>query len=152
MNDRRFRVHFALGLVVLAAAGCSGSERTATTTDPAPAVDTSSVAPPVAPALPPEVLAKLRSEYSSPEMPCRYLLGHADLDEDGVDELLVHVVGPMACGTGGCPTLVYAPGPGGVYRLDSTIGVSRPPIRVAPRSTTLGSMTTSSASSTPWSR
>ena len=77
----------------------------------------------------------IRKEYSSPDMPpTRYLAGRADLNGDGRPELLVHVVGPMACGTGGCPTMVFTQGPDGAHTLVSTISVSRPPIRVSPRS------------------
>jgi hypothetical protein len=50
----------------------------------------------------------------------------------GRPELLVHVVGPMACGTGGCPTLAFTPD-GADYALVSTIGLTRPPIRGSPR-------------------
>lgn len=40
--------------------------------------------------------------------------------------LLVHLVGPTPCGTGGCPTLVFTPSDA-AYVLVSTIGVTRPP-------------------------
>ena len=84
--------------------------------------------------LPPSVLAAIRKHYVSPEMETRYLDGRTDLNGDGRPEIVVHVVGPMACGTGGCPTLVFTPEDAG-YRLVTTISVSRPPIRVSPRTT-----------------
>lgn len=84
--------------------------------------------------IPADVVALIRKEYSSPDMPSRYLSGTADLNGDGRPELLVHVVGPTACGTGGCPTLVFTPGEGDRYTLMSTLTVTRPPIRVSPRS------------------
>jgi uncharacterized protein len=64
----------------------------------------------------------------------RYLDGAADLNGDGKPELVVHVVGPMACGSGGCPTMVFTPAAAG-YRLVSTISVSNPPVRVSATST-----------------
>lgn len=85
-------------------------------------------------ALPPAVVALLRKDYVSPDLPpTRYLAGRVDLNSDGRPELLVHLVGPMPCGTGGCPTLVFAAGEQG-YALQSSIGPARPPIRVSPRS------------------
>lgn len=139
-------------LVVLSAvvfAGCSGaSPGTGEPASPggpptavsAPAQAPAHGAPPGAPAtgaagsLPPVVLDLIKKDYSSPDLPpTRYLAGTADLNGDGRPELLVHVVGPMACGTGGCPTLVFTPNEAG-YTLVSTITVTRPPIRVSPRS------------------
>ncbi|MBL8447165.1 MAG: MliC family protein, partial [Zoogloeaceae bacterium] len=63
----------------------------------------------------------------------RYLAASVDLNGDQRPEWVVHVVGPMACGTGGCPTLVFTP-QGAGYRLINTINVSRPPVRVAAQS------------------
>ena len=84
--------------------------------------------------LPSAVVDLIKKEYSSPDLPpTRYFSGTADLNGDGRPELLVHVVGPMACGTGGCPTLVFTPTETG-YALVSTIAVTRPPIRMSPRS------------------
>lgn len=83
--------------------------------------------------LPDAVVALIKKQYSSADMPSRYKAGTSDLNGDGRQELLVHVVGPMACGTGGCPTLLFTP-EGAGYTLVSTISVSRPPVRVSPRS------------------
>jgi len=85
--------------------------------------------------LPSAIAAMIRKDYSSPDLPpTRYLAGTVDLNGDGRPELLVHLVGPMPCGTGGCPTLVFTPNEAG-YTLVSTITVTRPPIRVSPRRT-----------------
>ena len=43
----------------------------------------------------------LRAEYAE-DGPVLYKSGHADLDGDGKDEVLVYVGGPMLCGSGGC--------------------------------------------------
>jgi uncharacterized protein len=83
--------------------------------------------------LPASIEAVLRTKYVAEGMETRYLRGVVDLDGDGRDEILVHVVGPMACGTGGCPTLVFTPGQGDAYRLVTTLSVTRPPIRASSR-------------------
>lgn len=80
--------------------------------------------------LPPDIVKAIRADYVADGMATRYLDATVDLDGDGTDEWIVHVVGPMACGTGGCPTLVFAPTATG-YRLVTAISVSRPPIGVA---------------------
>jgi heat shock protein HslJ len=102
---------------------------------PAAAPDaTAGTSPGASVSLPSAVAAMIRKDYSSPDLPpTRYLAGTADLNGDGRAELIVHVVGPMACGTGGCPTLVFTSNGTG-HTLVSTITVSRPPIRVSPRS------------------
>jgi membrane-bound inhibitor of C-type lysozyme len=88
-----------------------------------------SAAPPAS-ALPPEIAQALSHRYTAPGTTARYLDAEFDLNDDGRPEVIVHVVGPMECGTGGCPTLVFTPRGGG-YRLVSAISVSRPPIRVS---------------------
>ena len=97
------------------------------------AASTGAAAPATVGSLPASIVALVKKDYSSPDMPTRYLAATADLNGDGRPEFLVHLVGPMACGTGGCPTLVYTPD-GANYTLVSTIGLTRPPIRLSPRS------------------
>ncbi len=80
--------------------------------------------------LPSEVQAVLRKQFASPDAETRYLDGTVDLNADGKPELLVHVVGPMVCGSGGCPTMVFTR-VGGGYRLVSSLSVTRTPVRVA---------------------
>ena len=63
----------------------------------------------------------------------RYFDAAVDLDGDGQPESVAYVAGPMVCGTGGCPLLVFATGAEG-YRLVSSISVVQPPVRVSPRS------------------
>ena len=63
-----------------------------------------------------------------------YFSGIADLNGDGRDEVIVHVVSPMLCGSGGCNTLVFTPGETG-YKQVAEITVTRPPIRVSSRET-----------------
>jgi len=80
--------------------------------------------------LPADVRAAIRKEYASPDTETRYVDGAVDLDADGKPEILVHVVGPIACGTGGCPTLVFTP-EGAGYRLVTDISLTNPPIRAS---------------------
>jgi membrane-bound inhibitor of C-type lysozyme len=77
--------------------------------------------------LPTDVAAHVRKQFVVEGMETRYVDGSIDLNADGKPELIVHLVGPAACGSGGCPTLVYTPAAGG-YRLVTTITVSNPPI------------------------
>lgn len=85
-------------------------------------------------ALPPDVQAVIREQFGSPDAETRYLDRAIDLNGDGTREIVVHVVGPMACGTGGCPTMVFTPAASG-YRLVSTISVTNTPIGVATTTT-----------------
>jgi hypothetical protein len=64
----------------------------------------------------------------------RYFQASTDLDGDGQDELVIHVAGPMVCGTGGCNTLVFTPADGRWTQI-ADITVSRPPIRASERRT-----------------
>ena len=57
----------------------------------------------------------------------RYQAATLDLNSDGADEAVVHLMGPFVCGSGGCPTLVLTP-EGDGWRTVSTLSVSRQPI------------------------
>ena len=81
-------------------------------------------------ALPADIQAAIRKDYVMPDAETRYLDGSIDLNADGKDEVIVHIVGGGACGTGGCPTLVFTPAGSG-YRLVSTITVTNAPIRAS---------------------
>jgi predicted small lipoprotein YifL len=78
--------------------------------------------------------AMLREMYAEFGRDTRYFVAAADLDGDGDEEVIVHVAGPMVCGTGGCNTLVFTPRGSG-YELVGDISVTRPPIRVSRAST-----------------
>lgn len=62
----------------------------------------------------------------------RYIPAFVDLNDDGVKEVIVHVMCRSLCGTGGCPTLVLAPTQSS-FRVVSRITITRPPIRVLER-------------------
>jgi hypothetical protein len=59
----------------------------------------------------------------------RYVAAFVDLNDDGVKEVIVHVMCQSLCGTGGCPTLVLVPAQSS-FRIVSRIPLTRPPIRV----------------------
>ncbi len=81
--------------------------------------------------LPADVLSDLRKEFAGDDaVPTRYVEASADLNGDGKNELLVHVIGPAACGSGGCPTFVYTLLGSGHWRMAS-IGLTNLPIRAS---------------------
>jgi hypothetical protein len=83
--------------------------------------------------LPADIQNVIRKEFDDKT---HYLDASADLNGDGKPEIVVYVVGPMACGTGGCPTMVFTPAAtGSGYRRVSTINLTRPPIRAVAATT-----------------
>lgn len=69
----------------------------------------------------------LRGNFDPQLGEIRYLVGWADLNDDGQDEAVVHVVGPMVCGTGGCDTLILQ-AQGDTYQVLSAQPTTEPPI------------------------
>ena len=59
----------------------------------------------------------------------RYLASRRDLNGDGADEVIVYLMGPFFCGTGGCNLLVFAQGETG-YREIANAGTARPPVSI----------------------
>ncbi len=114
------------GLLVLAA--CSNSDRQPppSTTEP----PSSARAAPGGVELSGPALDALRSDFDATAADARYFAHAIDLNDDGQDELIVHVAGPSVCGTGGCNTVILTP-QGAAYRLVADISVTNPPIRVA---------------------
>lgn len=64
----------------------------------------------------------------------RYVPAFVDLNDDGAEEVIVHIISPSLCGTGGCPTFVLVPDQSS-FRIVSRIGITRPPIRVLNKQT-----------------
>lgn len=79
---------------------------------------------------PSQVAAKLDELLGDVTGPIHYFAKQVDLDADGRPELIVHVAGPMVCGTGGCNTVVLTKDGEGLREVAS-IAVTRPPIVVA---------------------
>ena len=57
----------------------------------------------------------------------RYVYSRVDLNDDGQEEVLVYLLGPFFCGTGGCNLMIFTDGPNG-YVLVNDFPISRPPI------------------------
>lgn len=93
-----------------------------------------SVAPAPADAAGDDLRELLRVTYGSVDPDLHTFEGRADLNGDGRDEVIVHVAGPVLCGTGGCTTLVFTPRGEG-YRLLAEIAPTRPPIQVSANET-----------------
>lgn len=60
----------------------------------------------------------------------RYVHAKVDLNGDGRDEMLVYLLGPVFCGTGGCNLQIFTPSSEG-YVLVSDLSTSRTPLVVA---------------------
>src|SRR5438128_5047455 len=61
----------------------------------------------------------------------RYIAAFRDINDDGIPEAIVYLIGREWCGSGGCNTLVLARD-GTSWRIVATITITRPPIRVLP--------------------
>jgi len=61
----------------------------------------------------------------------RYIVAFRDINDDGIPEAIVYLIGRNWCGSGGCNTLVLAR-EGTSWRTVATITITRPPIRVLP--------------------
>ncbi|MBS0320762.1 MAG: hypothetical protein JSR18_09495 [Proteobacteria bacterium] len=79
------------------------------------------------PALPDDVVSTIRKANVGGALAT--LSAWVDLDGDVQPELLVYVVGPGACGTGGCTLWVFARN-GSEYRVVGKIGPVQTPVRV----------------------
>jgi hypothetical protein len=62
-----------------------------------------------------------------------YSAAYVDLNGDGKEEIIVHIIGRSWCGTGGCHTLIIEP-TNASFDVISEISITRPPIRVLKRS------------------
>jgi hypothetical protein len=76
---------------------------------------------------PPGLAGTLRGILGQDLGEVRYFAAEVDLNDDGKQEIVAHVAGPMVCGTGGCSTLVLERDAEDL-RLVTRIFVTRPPI------------------------
>ena len=112
--------------LLLSLGACSQGEDMAKETD---ATDVSAAdAAPAAPSRDEDIRHFLAQEYPD-AAPLKYALAWHDLDGDGADEAIVHLVTPYFCGTGGCNTLVLMSA-GPMWRKVGEISVSRTPVSV----------------------
>jgi hypothetical protein len=63
----------------------------------------------------------------------RYTWSRVDLNGDGRPELVAQVVGPMFCGTGGCPLLIFREPSPGRLQLLTQMSLFKDPLIVAER-------------------
>jgi hypothetical protein len=82
----------------------------------------------------PQLAKQLNETLGDVPGPIHYFAKQVDLDGGGRAEYVVHVAGPMVCGSGGCDTFVFAQEGSGL-RLVSRTSVTRPPIVVASTTT-----------------
>ncbi|ALM52079.1 hypothetical protein [Halomonas huangheensis] len=72
----------------------------------------------------------LRANFDPQLGEVRYLIGWADLNGDDQEEAVVHVVGPMVCGTGGCDTLILQ-AQDNAWQVISAQPTTEPPVQIA---------------------
>jgi putative lipoprotein len=122
---------FALATCGLALSACSGGDEAPAEdeTAMAEATETEAAADTVAASAEEDIQHYLLQTYPD-AAPMRYALAWHDLDGDGADEAVVHLVSPFYCGTGGCNTLVLTPA-GPMWSEVANISVSRTPVGVA---------------------
>jgi hypothetical protein len=63
----------------------------------------------------------------------RYIWSRVDLNGDGRSELLAQVLGPMFCGTGGCPLLIFREPSPGMLQLVTQMSLFKDPLIVTER-------------------
>jgi hypothetical protein len=63
----------------------------------------------------------------------RYTWDRVDLNGDGTPEVIAQVVGPMFCGTGGCPLLIFREPSPGRLELVTQMSLFKDPLIVAER-------------------
>ncbi|QIG55049.1 hypothetical protein G6N82_13645 [Altererythrobacter sp. BO-6] len=113
----------AASAIAFALSACSRPEEEAPVTETATEV----VSP--APANAEEDIRHFLLQEYPDAAPLKYALAWHDLDGDGADEAIVHLVTPYFCGSGGCNTLVLT-GAGPMWRKVGEISVSRTPVSV----------------------
>jgi hypothetical protein len=117
-------------MTVLVLAACGGGRQPAPAEQPATSLagPAPRVAATAGDALGQAVRAALEGDWEA-----HYFEAFADLNGDGTPEAIAYVAGPMVCGTGGCPLLVFTRA-ADEYRLVSSMAVVQPPVRLSPRS------------------
>ena len=73
----------------------------------------------------------LRDPVDGDDKTTQYSYAFTDLDDDGVSEAIVYLIGQSWCGSGGCVVLVLKRN-GSSYEVVTHMTISRPPIHVLP--------------------
>lgn len=76
----------------------------------------------------------LKNQNAEDYGPVRYIPVFVDLNDDGVNEIILHVMSQGLCGTGGCPTLILVPTRSS-FTVMTRVTLTRPPIRVLDKKT-----------------
>lgn len=62
----------------------------------------------------------------------RYLAAFHDLNDDGIPEAIVYLIGRQWCGSGGCPLFILQKS-GGSWKVVTSTTITNPPIRILDR-------------------
>lgn len=116
-----------LALSLLSLAACKEEAPAATDAPATPAATTAATSP--APSNREEDIRHFLLQEYPDAAPMQYALAWKDLNGDGEDEAIVHIVTSYFCGTGGCNTIVLTPA-GPMWSKVAEISVSRTPITV----------------------
>lgn len=76
----------------------------------------------------------LRDPDDGDDKTTQYSYAFTDLDDDGVSEAIVYLIGQSWCGSGGCAVLVLKRN-GSSYKVVTHMTIARPPIHVLPSKT-----------------
>lgn len=124
-------------LLIMSLSACSGENPSSSAADSsAGLVDAASSAAPAAPvasAVEGDALGIAIRQALEPDWEVHYFDGRADLDGDGAAETVALIAGPMVCGTGGCPVMIFAGDAATGYVLIGRLSVVQGPIWVSPR-------------------
>jgi len=81
-----------------------------------------------------EMVKRRKIKAECERMPAhRYTWGRVDLNGDGRPEVVAQVVGPMFCGTGGCPLLIFREPSPGRLQLITQMSLFKDPLIVPER-------------------
>ena len=122
--NKAIRLSLLALFIIISGCGRSSSEKDS------PAEGTNKEKAPINQASQPVLKNKLLKIFPDYLGEIRYFQGEMDLNEDGQQEIITHIVGPQVCGTGGCETLVFTQD-SDTLRLVSEITVTHPPIIAA---------------------
>ncbi len=83
-----------------------------------------------------EALLRAAPDYNAAlvgdtKIPAKYIYRRIDLDKDGQDEVVVYLLGPFFCGTGGC-NLVILKATDGVYKVMANLPTTQLPLIASP--------------------
>jgi len=125
-------------LLMATVSACGGEHAPPVAIEPTDATDTS-VASEMAPsgesrAQEVDALGVAIREALDGDWEAHYFDGRVDLDGDGRAETVALIAGPMICGTGGCPVMIFSGDATSGFVLIGRVSLVQGPIWVSPRS------------------